>query len=197
MVQPALSSRRRFLKAATLAVSPALLLPLKSWSAESRPDAIDGDFWTTPREISVFNANTGRRAAVRYWDGDYIQDAYAEMCYLLGDHHAHSAVQMKMGLFDLVYATQRWYTKAIGKPAATEITSGYRTYRTNALVGGAPGSFHTLGAALDGRIRDVSLPVYATMLTKFRAGGVGLYQKHVHWDVGRKPAFWRSGQSEV
>ena len=116
---------------------------------------------------------------------------------MLEDHRARSAVQMKPSLFDLVYATQRWYTKATGKSATTEITSGYRTDSTNALVGGAPGSFHMLGAALDGRILDVSRPVYAAMLMKFGAGGVGLYPKHVHWDVGRRPAFWRGGKIEL
>jgi uncharacterized protein YcbK (DUF882 family) len=196
MVRPTNTTRRGFLNSASVVMAPALLLPSKSWSTETRPDAIDGDFWMVPRDIAVVNANTGKHAVVRYWDGAYIPSAYAEMCYLLEDHREHLAVQMRPALFDLVYGTQRWYTKATGKTAVTEVTSGYRTYRTNVLVGGAPGGLHPLGAALDGRMRGVSLPVYAAMLMKFAAGGIGLYPKHVHWDVGRKPAFWRSGQVE-
>ena len=194
-------SRRTFIHRVVAPVTvacaaPALLLPSKTFAADTRPDQVDPDFWTAPRDIQVFNKSTGKKARLRFWDGQYLQDAYVEMCYLLLDQHENIAVQMHMGLLDVIYATQRWYTTVTGKSAATEVTSGYRTYRTNALVGGAPGSYHVKGAALDGALSGVSLSVYAAMLLRFGAGGVGLYPRHVHWDVGRKPIFWSSMKTE-
>ena len=194
-------NRRQMLRtvAGTFAIScaPTLLLPSKSWANNVRPDQVISDFWQVPREVNIVNAKSKKRAVVRFWDGAYLANGYSELCYLLEDNHEHIAVQMQMGLFDLIYATQKWYALSTGNQPVTEITSGYRTYRTNALVGGSPSSFHPRGAALDGRLLGVSLTTYAAMLMKFGSGGIGLYDRHVHWDVGRSPIFWRGSSYEM
>jgi uncharacterized protein YcbK (DUF882 family) len=123
-------------------------------------------------------------------------DAYLALSRLCADIHARAAVQMDPRVFDLMFATQRWYEQATGKIGIHQITSAYRTPLTNRQVGGTPGSQHLVGRALDGRLLGVDLPTYARMLRAFGAGGVGLYTHHVHWDVGRSPRFWTGRYQE-
>ena len=156
-----------------------------------RPDTVDPTFWTAPRAITVVNANTQVDRSLTYWDGQYLTDPYLELCRLLGDHHDGVAVQLDPRLFDLIYASQRWMWMSTGRSTYTVATSGYRTPRTNKLVGGAPGGLHPQGRAFDGALVGISLPTYAAMMWTFGAGGVGLYDHHVHADVGRSPTFWR------
>lgn len=123
-------------------------------------------------------------------------DAYLALSRLCADPHAGAAVQMDPRVFDLMFATQRWYEQATGKPGKHRITSAYRTPSTNRHVGGSPISQHLVGRALDGQLVGLDLPTYARMLNAFGAGGVGLYAHHVHWDVGRAPRFWRGRYQE-
>lgn len=153
--------------------------------------------WAQPRWVRIVNANTARTAEICYWrDGTWDMPGYLELSSILLDHREGLAVQLQPALFDLIYITQRWYEMAERKTARTLITSGFRTPKTNRIVGGAPGGLHPQAAALDGRLEGVSLGVYARMLRAFQAGGVGLYSSHVHWDVGRAPVFWRGGARE-
>lgn len=195
---PRIANRRQFLGlATTIAVAPALLLPRKSFASTARPDEIDAGFWLSARSVRLVRPNTSQRIELTYWrDGAYLDDAYSELCFFLLDRRERLAVQMAPAVFDLTFATQRWFELATGKRATTTITDAYRTNRTNVLVGGAELSAHKVGAALDGLLDNVTLPTYAAMLLRFSAGGVGLYPRHVHWDVGRNPVFWRSSQAE-
>lgn len=190
-----LLTRRTAILTATVLAAPGLILMSKTSYAAStvRPDEVDPQFWSIPRSVKLFNANTGGAAEALYWEnGAYVMDAYLSLSSLLYDHHENKAVQLQPALFDLVWATQRWYAMAERRQTTTDISSGFRTPKTNALVGGAPGGLHPKAAALDGRMRGVPLPVYARMLQAFGSGGVGLYTKHVHWDVGRPPRFWHA-----
>lgn len=74
------------------------------------------------------------------------------------------------------------------------VTSAYRTPEWNATVGGVPGSYHISGEAI-----DIRMPATSVMLAKLiwaltHAGfnGIGCYTTHVHADVRKNRAFWRS-----
>ena len=207
--------RRRFLGRTALIggalAFPALLTSRKSLASVLRPDQVEPDFWQKRRVIQLCNARSGARSELCFWDGSYQAQACQEMFHLLAEQRdrgvrrgdqpgAQSGSQsgapaMDLNLFNLIYATQRWYAMATGKSTWTDINSAYRSAEHNARVGGAPGSFHLRGAALDGRLEGVSLGVYAAMLNSYGAGGVGLYPHHVHWDVGRPAVFWHEFKS--
>lgn len=176
------------------------LLPRKSNARSSiaAPDGGNPGFWLQPRAVSVRNMNTGQRGEFVYWrDGQYVMDEYYALSSLGQDHRERMAVQIDPGVFDLMFATQAWFFGAEGRRTFTELTSVYRTPATNKVIGGAPRSQHLLGKAADGRLAGVSVEVYAAMLMAFRAGGVGLYANHVHWDVDRAPTVWRGGRTEI
>lgn len=174
------------------------VLPRKSLAQGSgTPADADPNFWRQPRAVVVRNMDTGQRGEFVYWrDGRFAMEDYYGLCALGLDHRANEAVQIAPQVFDLMYATQAWYLRAEGKRTEHELTSMHRSSQTNSAIGGAPRSLHLKGRAADGRLRGVSVTVYAAMLLRFRAGGVGLYKNHVHWDVGRAPTFWHGGRIE-
>ena len=82
----------------------------------------------------------------------------------------------------------------IGRPI--KIISGYRSKRCNRLVRGAKRSQHMLGKAADIRVRGMSsrrlkrIIEKLIRLKKMQQGGIGLYKRHVHYDVREKRARW-------
>lgn len=72
------------------------------------------------------------------------------------------------------------------------ITSGWRSPEHNHKVGGAPRSMHLWGAAADIQVRGLApsrvMGVIEDLVRKqaLPDGGVGLYAKHVHIDIGPK-----------
>lgn len=73
------------------------------------------------------------------------------------------------------------------------VTSGFRTPEWNHTVGGVPGSYHLSGEAV-----DVAMPTNPTQLARLIwamtiAGfkGFGLYDDHCHFDLRKRPTFWR------
>jgi len=81
-----------------------------------------------------------------------------------------------------------------GKPIV--INSGYRTEKHNAKVGGKSNSQHLFAKASDIVVRGVSpLEVYRTIEKlisekKMKQGGLGLYDRFVHYDVRGVRARW-------
>ncbi len=181
-------SRRTFLRTTSLVLASSYgVLPRKSLASVP---ALDPVFWSQPRTIKVVTEAEPLREYVYWRDGEFQMDDYLALSVACLDRRAGKAVQMAPGVFDLIFATQQWYERSERKPTHTVLTSAYRTSATNAIVGGAPGSTHMKGTAGDGRMNGIALSSYAMMLRTYRAGGVGLYQNHVHWDVGRAPVFW-------
>ena len=64
------------------------------------------------------------------------------------------------------------------------VTSGYRCAEHNRAVGGAESSLHICGMAADIQSENLAPDQLAPLAKGFGAGGVGLYPRHVHVDVG-------------
>ncbi len=79
---------------------------------------------------------------------------------------------------------------------ATVVLSGFRTTAHNALVGGAPESFHLYrlapgrGVAADVRCARGRPVDWAAFVARRGAGGVGIYSDFVHVDTRRGHAHW-------
>lgn len=86
---------------------------------------------------------------------------------------------------------------AVGRPIG--ISSGYRTVRHNAAVGGSKASQHLDAAAADfyiaGRTADDSYCMVSALIKsgKMREGGLGAYATHTHYDPRGTPARWTKG----
>lgn len=72
----------------------------------------------------------------------------------------------------------------LGKPIT--ITSGFRSPEHNKKIGGAVGSLHLSGMAADIQIVDFELVKFFNMLNVSWSGGLGLYDYHVHVDIGQR-----------
>lgn len=66
------------------------------------------------------------------------------------------------------------------------ITSGFRSPEHNKKIGGAVGSLHLSGMAADIQIVDFELVKFFNMLNVSWSGGLGLYDYHVHVDIGAR-----------
>jgi len=82
-----------------------------------------------------------------------------------------------------------------GKPI--KVTSGWRSKAHNRAVGGADGSMHLTGIAVDIAVPDDQMLKVAAIASKLPAvGGVGVYpgRNFIHLDmrvrVGGKPTWW-------
>lgn len=72
----------------------------------------------------------------------------------------------------------------LGKPIT--ITSGFRSPEHNKKIGGAVGSLHLSGMAADIQVKDMELVKFFNMLNVSWSGGLGLYDYHVHVDIGQR-----------
>jgi len=96
---------------------------------------------------------------------------------------------------DLITALQE-LRELIGFPL--RIASGFRCNKHNHEIGGASGSFHTIGMAA-----DISCPVgftaqsiaaKAEQIELFKNGGIGIYPTWIHVDVRKTgKARWTDG----
>jgi len=70
------------------------------------------------------------------------------------------------------------------------ITSGYRCPRWNQEVGGAPESLHLAGMAADVQA-STDVQHLASIAEAVGAGGIGVYPRHTHVDVGEPDRRWQ------
>lgn len=196
-------TRRDFLKfgAASLVLQAA---PFSLFSADvsaeifrSQPGQENNSskvkFWDKPRELWIKRASTGETLRTCYWkDGSMDRGGYIEACKLLRDVHADSAVQMDIGLLNLMRGIQGWLELwDIKQPIV--VNSGYRTSRTNnSLEGAARNSMHLYGKAADIWIPGLSTEYLGRLTKEFGAGGVGFYRSKgfIHIDTGDRRE-WR------
>jgi uncharacterized protein YcbK (DUF882 family) len=69
------------------------------------------------------------------------------------------------------------------------VSSGYRCPQHNQAVGGAPSSLHLAGMAADVQA-STSIEHLASVAEAVGAGGIGLYPRHLHVDVGEPGRSW-------
>ena len=76
---------------------------------------------------------------------------------------------------------------AVGKTIT--ITSGYRSQKHNAKIGGAKNSQHVKGTASDIKVKGMTAKEVALVIEgliasgKMKEGGIGIYPTWVHYDI--------------
>lgn len=184
-------SRRHFIFAATaLAVAgmtPSLVLG-KQYSNVVQVPAEIGQFWEAPREIWLARNSTGDQEKITYWrDGQLDTNGYIRACHFLRDTHVDQAIQMDVGLLNLLRAIQGWLVYYnINSPII--VNSAYRSAMTNRKIeGAAKDSFHVKGMAVDIQIPGIPTKYLFQLAAHFGGGGLGFYpgKKFVHADTGR------------
>lgn len=139
------------------------------------------------RSILMRRDGPNRRIRYRNSDGSLDRDGYIAACHLLRDVRADRTVQIDPELLDVLCGIQRWM-EFNGKLPAIEITSGFRTIKTNdSAEGSARHSMHLYGKAADIIVPGASSAMIGTMVRRFNYdGGTGIYpgQQFVHVDTG-------------
>ena len=175
--------RAQSLPAGAAGRSPILVEPL------SRHDALDWKQVLLAGERSLVLRRDGPPTQVRYTrsDGSLDINGYVVACYLLRDVHAGMTVQIDPHLLDVLCGIQRWMDFN-GKPATIEITSGYRTVKTNdSAEGSGRHSMHLYGRAADITVPGAPSRLIGDMVQRFNnEGGTGIYlgRDFVHVDTG-------------
>ena len=151
----------------------------------AQPPALDT---TSPRSLSLVNANTKETLTVTYWsDGAYRRAALDKLNLFLRDSQNNQQTEMDPLLFDVLWHTMN----LVGYHGEVEVFSGYRSPATNAWLasmsrGVARDSQHMSGNAMD--IRFAGVPVFKIRQAarSLQMGGVGYYPRSgfVHLDTG-------------
>ncbi len=177
-------SRRRFIAICGLFIGTALARPGAAAPAVVRR--------ANARSLRLYNTHTGERLRIVYWEptghqpGGYLEDALADINYLLRDHRTGAVHQIDPSLLDLLHEL----SAVLDTPAPFHVLSGFRSRATNARlvarVGAASHSFHMKGQAVDIRVPGRSLSALRRAAARLQGGGVGYYpyQGFVHIDVG-------------
>lgn len=141
---------------------------------------LDGD-----GKITITRDKTNEKITVRYRkkDGSYDQDALDKIKHVMRCYDdngtEHEIAPSLIEFADLI-------DDHFGRKGLVML-SGYRTPEHNRKEGGAKGSYHTLGWAVDIKIPGISvnqLYKYAAKISKSKdIGGVGHYRTFIHIDV--------------
>ena len=140
------------------------------------------------RRVPIRNLWTGERRDLVYWrGGTYDRRALGAYSYLLRDRRNGEVEPIFYGVLDQLF----FLWKALGRPAAIDLVSGYRSAGTNAWLratsgGVARSSLHTIGMAADIRVPGLASEAVWRAAVDLRRGGAGLYRRSdfVHVDVG-------------
>ena len=188
----------------TAAVATALKLPSQALAAPARavpaaPVAAPAALIAAPavqtrpaadvRRLFLHNLHTGDKVKTVYWaDGEYIDDALADVRFALRDWRNGQQHAMDRGLFDIFHEL----SARLETDRPFQIISGYRSPATNAALharssGVASKSLHMRGMATDLRVQGVDLAQVRKAALSLGRGGVGYYPRSnfVHVDTGR------------
>jgi uncharacterized protein YcbK (DUF882 family) len=144
------------------------------------------------RTLSFDCTNTGEQLdEVDYWvEGEYVPDALAQINEALRDYRSDEVFPISTHLLDLLHELGR----RLDTDCRFELTSGYRSPETNALLheldsGVATDSLHMKGLAADITLPGRPLHKLCEAALALRLGGVGYYpdpeDDFLHVDVGR------------
>lgn len=183
-----LSQRRKFLKMGLAGVLGAAIpfATTKAVFASNKSEA-----WS----ISFINARTRESFSGVYRVGDkYLPEAFERINYILRDFRTGEVFPMDPKIIDMLSIIN----KEVDIDNSYEILSGYRSPKTNSMLGGksrnvAKNSFHMYGQALDVRVPDYSTRNIRNIAKSMGVGGVGYYPRsnYVHIDTGNVRS-WRS-----
>jgi uncharacterized protein YcbK (DUF882 family) len=166
-----------------------LLEPALQVQPLTRENALDWKEVLLAGDRSLRMRRDGTVATVRYArrDGSLDLNCYIVACHLLRDVRADKTVQIDPELLDVLCGIQRWM-EFNGSPSTIEITSGFRTARTNdAAEGSRRHSMHLYGKAADIIVPGASSALIGDMVRRFNhEGGTGIYSDRgfVHVDTG-------------
>lgn len=127
------------------------------------------------RHLSFYNANTGERLQVVYWERQgYVRGALAEINYLLRDHHTDRVRPIDVRLLDLLHDL----SAVLETVVPLQVLSAYRSRATNLRLRArgyraARHSWHVQGQAIDIRIPGRSLAAVRRAALALKGGGVG------------------------
>jgi uncharacterized protein YcbK (DUF882 family) len=151
-------------------------------------------FGTHP--LRIRNMNTDEEVAIPIIHGDQSQlmwndQAFSRLDWLFRDWRENVVMRIDRRIYVFLYLLQALSERTHGVRSHVELTSGFRTERTNSRLRGiyretvALNSFHTRGQAVDFRVSGLSTRICATLAWSLDLGGVGLYgDRFVHCDTG-------------
>lgn len=140
------------------------------------------------RRIFLANPHTGETFHGLYWaEGTYIRESLHNIDVLMRDHNNDEVTHIDVDLIDLLARLR----SKLGVAQPIQVTSGYRSPKTNAEVRRrnnhvARNSYHMQGKAVDIRVPGFNLSKLRRAAVELQAGGVGTYPNasFVHLDVG-------------
>jgi len=173
--------RRHFLKTGGQ-VALACLFPISAFASIDR-------LLTKERTLSFYNTHTSERLDACYFaKGHYRKEALKTIDYILRDHRTEEIKPIHIRLLDLLYSISTSFDHTV----QFQIISGYRSPKTNAMLGKKTTgvgkySLHMKGKAADIRISGFDTKKLRRICMKMQAGGVGYYPRSdfVHVDIGR------------
>ena len=141
------------------------------------------------RSLSFYHTHTAVELSVTYYsNGEYDDEALAELNRFLKDFRTGDAMEMDRAVFDIIFDIQ----KEAGSTGVYQVISGYRSPATNEMLrsnsgGVAKNSQHLLGKAIDVRLTDLDTVKLRDVAIALQRGGVGYYRESdfVHVDTGR------------
>ena len=172
-------SRRAFLRGVLMGVPAALALsPVVSFAQGLER-----------RSLTLVNTHTAERVSVEFLrDGQWCQDALAQLTHVLRDHRSGLEHPIDCGLFEQLHDLAVF----ADRDAHYEVISGYRSPQTNEKLHNASSGVAKRSLHMEGRAIDVRLVGYRTDRLRDLAlaagrGGVGYYRASdfVHIDTGR------------
>lgn len=140
------------------------------------------------RSLAFQNPHTGDKLSLTYFEkGRYLNDALAEINFLLRDYRTGDVHPIDPGLLDQLHDLKQM----LGLSQPFGVICGYRSPLTNARLhaenaGVANNSFHIHGRAVDIRIERFDLRRIHNAAIAMHRGGVGYYPESnfIHLDTG-------------
>jgi len=140
-------------------------------------------------ELTLTNANTGEKLvkAIRVETFNHGIN-YTELDYFLRDWRENKIIRMNKQVVDIFLQISE---KALGNnnALAAQITSGYRTNKTNSYLrklsrNVAKNSLHIKGQAIDFTIDNIPRAKLKNIAKEHAFGGLGVYDNFIHIDSG-------------
>ncbi len=139
-------------------------------------------------KVAFRNAHTDESFSGVYRVGDkYLPEAFERVNYVLRDFRTKEVFPMDPHVIDIICMVHQ----KIGASDPLSILSGYRSPKTNAMLGRrtrgvASNSFHMYGQAIDIRMPGYSTRKLRNIARSLQAGGVGYYPRSsfIHVDTG-------------